>query len=495
MALREADLEVPGCWAHVDVMPVLPGKVSLKIYGGRLHAPKLQSLPYDFNAAVTPKMREELRRYCVNDLETTEMTIDRVAPQLALRRAMSKKYLLDLRSKGDAQIAEAVILKELDKVGTKPRPAPDPFRLKLPDFVAFETPAMQAVSRVVMRSVFGYGPSGNVALPEALAGLDVAIGGRAYKLGIGGLHSMEKTQLLQADDETMIVDLDVSSFYPAIMLGQRMFPASMGVEFLRLFRSIVNDRIAAKRAGDKVTAETLKIVINSTYGLLGSKYSPLFSPNLLIQTTMSGQLALLMLIEAMELAGVSVMSANTDGIVCVLPRALESKMLQVAWDWELDTGFNLERADYRALASRDVNNYVAVKLDGEVKRKGCFTPAGVAKNPDCEIVYDAVASFIADGVPVEKTIAACSNIQKFLMLRTVTGGATWRDQELGKAVRYYYSKIVGADEGVRYVKNGNLVPKSSGARPLMNLPEDFPGDVDLRPYVTAAERLLCEVGF
>jgi len=495
MALGEVGVSVPPGWDHIDVMPVLPGKVSLKIYGGRLHAPLLQSFPVDFDAPLPPSARAGLREYCVNDLETTEMAFRCVSAQIKLRMAMSKQYGIDLRSRGDAQIAEAVLLHELGKVGTKPAPAPASFRLRPVDFIAFETEELRAVSREVFRSEFGYGASGNVLIPPSLASMDISFAGRKYKLGIGGLHSMEKSQTVRAGDDLLLGDLDVSSFYPSIMLGQRLFPPSLGREFLRLFRSIVDRRIAAKRSGNKVEAETLKIVINSTYGLLGSKYSALYAPHLLIQTTLSGQLALLMLIESMELAGVSVVSANTDGIVCLLPRSLERKMEEVAWGWELSTGFNLERADYAVVASRDVNNYLAVKTDGSVKRKGCFTPTSVAKNPDCEIVADAVVAFVAQGVPLEKTIGACRDIRKFLMLRTVTGGAIWRDQELGKAVRYYYSKCVASCEGIRYVVNENLVPKSSGARPLMNLPDEFPGDVDLVPYQVAAEKLLCEVAF
>jgi len=62
-------------------------------------------------------------------------------------------------------------------------------------------------------------------------------------------------------------------------------------------------------------------------------------------------------------------------------------------------------------------------------------------------------------------------------------------------VRFYYSSNVSNDEAITYVTNGNRVPKSNGARPLMDLPDEFPSDVDYPIYITAARKLLKEIGF
>ena len=237
-----------------------------------------------------------------------------------------------------------------------------------------------------------------------------------------------------------------------------------------------------------------KVSINGSFGKLGSKYSALYAPDLLIQTTITGQLALLMLIERIESAGAKIISANTDGIVVHCPKALEPAVMVIAWDWELETSYELERTDYAAIASRDVNNYVAVKLDGKTKGKGVFAPTGLAKNPDGTIVFAAVSAYIAKGTPIEKTIRDCADVRQFLTIRKVTGGATWRGAYLGKAVRFYYSTSVRQDECIYYKTNSNRVPNSAGAMPLMELPDKMPDDVDFSVYIVAAEKLLCEVG-
>ncbi|MFA7174773.1 MAG: hypothetical protein WC340_15455 [Kiritimatiellia bacterium] len=255
------------------------------------------------------------------------------------------------------------------------------------------------------------------------------------------------------------------------------------------------EELEAELSYHKTQSDTLKIAINGSFGKLGSKYSALYAPDLLIQTTVTGQLALLMLIERLHLAGVRVISANTDGIVLHHTKAKQPGIDAIMWDWMLDTSYTLERTDYRAIASRDVNNYIAVKLDGSTKGKGCFASGGLQKNPDQPIIYEAVAEYIAKGTPIAKTITECTDICKFCTVRRVKGGAVWRGEKLGKAVRFYLSTSAASDECIHYATNSNRVPKSAGAKPLMDLPDRFPDDVDYHAYLVAAEKLLCEVGY
>jgi len=346
----------------------------------------------------------------------------------------------------------------------------------------------------LLKEKFTLGTNGAIVAPKWLSDTDIVIGSTHYQMGIGGLHSREKSQCVRADSDHLLCDLDVASFYPSIILQQQLSPKTMGSAFLKVYRSIVERRIKAKRAGDKVTADVLKIAVNGSFGKLGSKYSPLFAPQLLIQVTITGQLVLLMLIEQLEQAGISIVSANTDGVVARCPRHLERRLNEIAFDWELNTSFELERTDYKLIASRDVNNYCAVKLDGKTKGKGVFAPASLAKNPDGQIVYKAVAQYLANGAPIEKTITECKDIRDFVTIRRVTGGAQWRDQRLGKAVRFYASKDVPSDESIRYAKNSNKVPNSQGCRPLMTLPDIFPDDVHHLIYIEAAKKLLKDCG-
>lgn len=246
----------------------------------------------------------------------------------------------------------------------------------------------------------------------------------------------------------------------------------------------------------EVTAATLKVTNNGSFGKFGSKYSFLYAPNLLLQTTLTGQLSLLMLIEELELNGIKVVSANTDGIVTYHHKDKSDLVAEILFNWEIATSYNLEQTDYREIASRDVNNYIAVKLDGKTKCKGCFGEASMSKNPDGLIIYESVAQFIAKGTPIEKTISQCTDITKFVTVRRVTGGALFNGEYLGKAVRFYHSNDFSlADLSLVYAKNGNKVPVSQGCRPLMELPDKLPNDIDYSYYISKANETLKGVGY
>ena len=115
------NIKVPREIDHIDLIEPAFGKGSLKLYGGRLHSKKLQELPIDPAASISPEQRLLLSSYCSNDLRTTKDLFDHLKEQIELRERMTAGYGIDLRSKSDAQISEAVIKKELTKVlGDKP---------------------------------------------------------------------------------------------------------------------------------------------------------------------------------------------------------------------------------------------------------------------------------------------------------------------------------------------------------------------------------------
>jgi DNA polymerase elongation subunit (family B) len=498
-AWKSAKVTIPRTWDTIDIIDVLQGQASLKVYGARINQPKLQDLPYPHDATLTDEQMDSVRDYCVNDLRVTKALADKLTDQLALRVSMGKEYGLDLRSKSDAQIAEAVLKSEIEAVsGNVLRPLKmaddDTVKYLDPGIVEFKDPALTEIFKKICAHDFELSGNGSIKMPEWLADTKIKIGKGSYQMGIGGLHSTEKGQSVKAGDGHFLCDFDVASYYPNIILQQRVEPLNMTGHFLPVYQSIVDRRLEAKRAGDKATAYTLKIVVNGSFGKLGSKWSILYAPNLLIQTTITGQLCLLMLIEAYEAAGATVVSANTDGVVVWGPKSLEDDIDQVNWDWMLQTSYELERTDYKALYSRDVNNYIAIKPNGSAKGKGIFGAQGLSKNPDFPIVSEAIAGHLSGQADFKEAIRNCTDISKFVTVRKVAGGAKWRGKILGKSVRFYYSSAVSHDEAISYAKNGNKVPKSDGAMPLMDMGE-MPGDVDLERYVGIAMIAMKGMGY
>ena len=481
----------------IDIFEVAPGTASLKIYGGRMHTKKMQDLPIDPGACISVEDRASLREYCGNDLVLTGELYERLKPQIALREEMSKTYGMDLRSKSDAQIAEAVIVSEVAKLKGENiyRPTIPPgtqFRYKAPAWMKFEGPILSDLLKRVEETIFVVSKKGGVEMPALLADLKVKIGEGIYRLGIGGCHSSEESVSIVSSDGRSPWEFDVVSYYPAIILLNGLYPPHMGETFLTVYRDIVARRVAAKKSGDKVTADALKITSNGTYGKLASMWSKLYAPQLMIQVTLTGQLALLMLIEKLEGGGYTVVSANTDGLSVMVPDG-DPHVDAIVKEWERATGFVTESNRFKVLHACDVNSYVNIKHDGSLKLKGAFAPSGLQKNPQNEICIEAVCAFLKDGVPVKETILKCTDIRKFVTVRQVKGGAVKDGKYIGKAVRWYYAR--GETGVIRYKENGNTVARSEGGRPLMELPDTLPEDLDFPWYIREAGDLLNDVGY
>ena len=525
-----------GKYNHIDLFNVCPvnggvsaNPASLKLYSGRLHAERMQDLPFPESHILTAEDAAIVRPYCCNDLANTELLFNELAPELKLRMEMSEEYGIDLRSRSDAQIAEAVINSELQKVlgyyPRKPTLAADlVLQYNAPDFISYRSQQLRDMFEVVKGARFYLDGLGSPIMPDEIDKLKVKIGNSVYKLGMGGLHSTEKKISHKATDEIILADNDVESFYPRIILNQKLFPPHLGEAFLQVYNQIVETRIhakgeaaKAKKAGDKasakkwkVIADSLKITINGSFGKLGNKYSTLYAPQLMLQVTITGQLVLLMLIEMLEEAGISVISGNTDGIVSKYHKDRHNDVRAIIAEWEKRTNFKTEETRYSAIYSRDVNSYVAVKTESgdaearflderlSVKTKGAYCERGSAlnsilsKNPETLICSDAVISYLKNGTPVEKTIRECKDIRRFVSVKNVKGGGEKNGVYLGKVVRWYYPK--GETGYISYVGSGNKVGKTDGARPLMDLPPEFPDDVNYEWYINEAVDMLYDCG-
>jgi len=482
---------------HIDLMEVAKGDCSLKLYAGRLHAKKMQDLPYDPDVSLTNEQMDEVKRYCRNDLENTELLLKAHVKQIDERRLMSKQYGADLRSKSDAQIAEAVIKSEVEKLTgqriKKGRLDYKEFYYQKPDYVVFASEQLNNALQILKDNPFTINDKGVTVMPTALAELQIVIGETTYQMGMGGLHSTEKERALFSNEiNGLLVDADVGSMYPSLMLNNGLTPPFVGDEFMTVFRGIRDKRVAAKRAGDKTVADLLKIVLNGTYGKLGSQYSIFYAPKMMVQVTLTGQLSILMLVHRLESLGISVVSANTDGIVSLVKPHQTEAYYDTMKRWEKRTGLEMEFTEYAALYNRDVNSYIALKPDGKFKTKGFFNYAGIDKNPQNEICLDALLAYLKDGVPFEQTVHNCTDIRKFVSVIRVTGGAQKDGEYLGKVVRFYYA--MGVSGTIRRVQNGNTVPRSTGAKPLMELPDAFPTDINYSWYLRECEELLYDVG-
>ena len=489
---------------HIDLIEVCPLKGSLKLYGARLHSPRIQDLPFDVSADLPLEQIPIVRDYCINDLDETHRLFDFLKERLDLRQSMSIEYNEDLTSKSDAQIAEKVISKEIQKlVGKYPKrpviPTGTQYNYIIPEYINYRLPQLQQMLEKVRNTKFEIIEPYGIGLPKELSNLSIQINKSVYRMGIGGLHSFEKNVSYRHADRLFIIDRDVASYYPAIILNQKLYPDHMGVAFLEVYKSLVERRLQAKKAGNKTTDKGLKVAINGTFGKLNSMWSTLYAPNLFLQVVLTGQLSLLLLIEMLELANIEVISANTDGIVLLCPQDKENDYKSVISYWEQITGFITEETRYKSYYARDVNAYFAVKEDDIVKLKGPWAEIGSATgtqldiNPNALICTDAVSSLLGKDIPIEETILNCKDITRFVCVRNVKGGAHKDNKYLGKVIRWYYTtNVVGT---INYINNNNKVPDTEGAKPCQELPLVFPDDINYQWYISKTNEILEDINY
>ena len=192
----------------------------------------------------------------------------------------------------------------------------------------------------------------------------------------------------------------------------------------KIYADMLERRMAAKKAGDKQTANALKLVANTTYGATLNQFNDLYDPLMARSVCISGQLYLLELAEHLVQAveGLRVVQLNTDGIMVQFDDSHYPEVLEITDEWQRRTGFELEEDKISAIYQKDVNNYVEIASDGSVKAKGGYLVRGIAPagafniNNNAVIVADAIREYFVHGTPAADTINACNDVKAFQLI-------------------------------------------------------------------------------
>lgn len=263
--------------------------------------------------------------------------------------------------------------------------------------------------------------------------LEIMVGVCPCTIAYGGIHGAIPTYVEEATETRTIRNKDVASYYPHLMT--LMGYCSRNMPSPKMFEDTLEERVAAKKAGDKATANALKLVLNTTYGAMlngkdGTAFNDLYDPLMGRSVCISGQLFLLELSEHLiaECPTLKIIQLNTDGIMVSFDHEDEAKYQEITQEWQDRTGFELEEDFICKIVQKDVNNYVEVPADGgEPKVKGGQLVRGIAPagafniNNNAVVVARAIKQYFIDGTPPEETIAASENILDFQLIAKAGG--------------------------------------------------------------------------
>lgn len=506
-------------FVSIDIKGLLDPMPSLKKTEVRLRFKNVEDLPYDPTLNLTAEQMKVVHKYCKNDVAATLHVYETQAkPHLELRHYLSHRFgVQKLESLSEPRTAEKILLElYLHEFNQGLHEGLDPVSLYtikqynqkninnymncaipienfIPDWIKFETDLTHTLEDFKTLHLPVNGKTGH---PNGTAlKKKITVGSKEYQTGVGGLHSIDEPGLIKADG-FRIIDTDVTSYYPAILIRDSLHPSEFNEIWIKIYKRIRDIRLEAKAANKKLDANALKIILNATFGKLASQYSPFYDPHLLTRITVTGQLALLMLIEKFHLAGIEILSANTDGVTVKLLPGQEDRFEQCKQEWMTHTKFNLEDTEFDIIARRDVNAYVAKTTDGQLKRKGIFARHGLKKDVQAPIITEMVIEYLLNKTPLENTMDHISwTIYDFLFSFSATSAfkITLDDTPMTKTNRWYITK---SHRNQLYKHGGKLqnticIPHGTNIQITNRVTnEAIPNDLDKSYYLIQARKLI-----
>lgn len=476
-------------------------RVGLKEIQVTMQYKNVQEFVCDWMQPLPIKDFDSMIDYNINDIESTTELLNRSKDAIDLRIAIENEYGVKVLSKDGVNIGMKILTqKYLEKT-----------KQSWNDIKNLRSPADYIALRDVILPFIKYNSSTLTSVLEEMKTQVVSpgrkgyeknfvFGGLRYTVGVGGIHSKNDPEIIIPADDELLIDIDVASLYPSMLIEYGFYPKHLGPEFLEVYSRIKDERIEAKHNGDKIKDSTLKLALNGLSGNLQNEHNFCYSPFAVMQIRINGQLLLLMLAEKLVEVGCRIVQANTDGLFVLLKKDVYDKVNNICREWEQLTKLVLEEDRFEAMYQYAINDYIAVKegyadirdrfLAGEqivrkkktgelytsteqiqddyIKQKGMFiTKVQLGKGLTPKIIPEAVIKYFVDGIPVEDTIKGCKDIKKFLMAEktgkqwnveymkediqrtnrfyaSTNGGYLWKWKQVGNAEKQYQNMLAAS---------------------------------------------------
>lgn len=410
-----------------DLMDDCQVGLSLKAIEAHLGIP-IEETEVDFNIAhaLSEEELKETIYYCKYDVDATEKLFD--LRQAYLKNKVTLGRARNLTERQSMYMTNAKLTSVYLKAQKPVKPWDDERKYEYPE---------KLLRQYIPQEVFDFFDrmkDDSIPSDELFSSkLEIMVGVCPCTIAYGGIHGAIPTYMEEATETRTIRNKDVASYYPHLMT--LMGYCSRNMPSPKMFEDTLEERVAAKKAGDKATANALKLVLNTTYGAMlngkdGTAFNDLYDPLMGRSVCISGQLFLLELSEHLiaECPSLKIIQLNTDGIMVSFDHEDEAKYQEITQEWQDRTGFELEEDFIRKIVQKDVNNYVEVPADGgEPKVKGGQLVRGIAPagafniNNNAVVVARAIKQYFVDGTPPEDTIAASEDILDFQIIAKAGG--------------------------------------------------------------------------
>lgn len=410
-------------------------RVGLKSLQVTMEYKNVEEYDGDFNKPLPEEDLQKLLDYNINDILSTEELLNRLKGEIDLRLGIEDTLGVDVLNQDGVNLGVEVIkasyLRDTGKTWNEIKDLRSPcdeLDLKdiIFDFIKFESPEFQELLKEIKATHLNLKEE-KLKNQKDRWKKTVFIDDIEITYSLGGAHTRNDPAIYISDDQWITIDSDCASMYPSAIINYGLYPQHLGPEFLNTYKKIREDRIKAKREGNKIINQTYKLALNGISGMLQSEYSWCYDPKTVLRLRLNCQLMLLMLVEKLLKVGCKIGQANTDGVLYLAERQRLTEVMNVCKEWEQLTQFELEHEYFEVFYQYAVNDYIGVyKSYSEthnpklIKTKGLFIQEPqIGKGMAPQIIAETLVQYFVNNVPVNETLMNCNDIKKFLTFQKV----------------------------------------------------------------------------
>ena len=404
-------------------------RVGLKELEVTMGFPNVMEYEGDFSKNVPKELKDKVIEYNQNDVLATGELLNLKKNDIELRLKLNEKYKINVLSKDNVNMGMEILKKEyLEKTNKTWDDIKD---LKTPcqlvafkniifDFIQYTTPPLQKLLEKLKK--ISIDPN-NKDFREVFE-----IGGVVHNISLGGLHSINNAEIIIPNEDELLIDYDVDSFYPSCLIVNNLYPKHLGIEFVDIYKNIRDERVEAKKDKNSFLADAFKYAINGLSGNLQSQYSWTYDPELVVKLRINCQLMILMLIEKFDLLGAEIVQSNTDGILIKIKKSLLPEIEKAKDEWCKLTKLSMSKEEFERFYQYDVNNYIGVKKgfketkDPElIKRKGFFVDeTNLGKGMSPKVIAKSLINYFVYNISPEETLKEDKDIKDYLTYQRVS---------------------------------------------------------------------------
>ena len=404
-------------------------RVGLKTMQVTMHYKNVYEYEGDFDSPILNKDIDQMILYNINDVESTEELLNRLKDQIELRLFIEQEHGIDCLSMDSVKMAETFLLEKYSERSGIPKNVIKEMRspmdyIPLKDvilpFIKYKNPKLQDVLEDMKKQIVYSKERKSYEKKFVLSNV-------VYSVGVGGIHSIHTPQIFLPKDDEHIGHADVTSMYPSFLIKYQWGPRHLGKLFCDIFSEIYNERVEAKRTGQKVKNLFLKIVLNSPTGKMQQEVSWMYDPFNVFKIRINGQLILLMLVDRLLELGCEIIQVNTDGVVYRAKNQLREGIERAIHEVETITQLMFEVDEYEAFYQYAINDYFGVEKGYSethdpklIEKKGMFiTDTKLGKGLAPVVIPKAVINYFLTKQPVDEFIVKDKDIRDFLMSQAV----------------------------------------------------------------------------